>query len=233
MKGVVMRAAAANTQTRLVTGRVAGCASARTNAMRRNCGATASVFTSGEFNSLETSALSLSIDRSRTAAKCEGGGTEERRGKTSHFAAPRTLPSLAVRRPECCLRALFPLATPPSRVARVVRKREREATMTSARPVALSFLLTDSHFSSRAGAGLSCARRVVGAQTKSRGGALIVEANAKRCLGSTTGGTNRHRKRTSGFRIRKRSATGSKVLKNRRKKGRKQIAPASKHSGKK
>merc|ERR1711862_607313 len=129
MKGVVMRATAANTQTRLVTGRVAGCASARTNAMRRNCGATASVFTSG--------------------------------------------------------------------------------------------------------AGLSCARRVVGAQTKSRGGALIVEANAKRCLGSTTGGTNRHRKRTSGFRIRKRSATGSKVLKNRRKKGRKQIAPASKHSGKK
>ena len=226
MKGVVMRAAAANTQTRLVTGRVAGCASARTNAMRRNCGATASAFTSGEFNSLETSALSLSIDRSRTAAKCEGGGTEERRGKTSHFAAPRTLPSLAVRRPECCLRALFPLATPPSRVA---RERERPR-----RPLfVLSFLLTDSHFSSRAGAGLSCARRVVGAQTKSRGGALIVEANAKRCLGSTTGGTNRHRKRTSGFRIRKRSATGSKVLKNRRKKGRKQIAPASKHSGKK
>ena len=231
MKGVVMRATAANTQTRLVTGRVAGCASARTNAMRRNCGATASAFTSGEFNSLETSALSLSIDRSRTAAKCEGGGTEERRGKTSHFAAPRTLPSLAVRRPECCLRALFPLATPPSRVARVVQKRERERPR---RPLfVLSFLLTDSHFSSRAGAGLSCARRVVGAQTKSRGGALIVEANAKRCLGSTTGGTNRHRKRTSGFRIRKRSATGSKVLKNRRKKGRKQIAPASKHSGKK
>merc|ERR1712070_5696 len=105
------------------------------------------------------------------------------------------------------------------------RERERERPR---RP-----LLVRSHFSSRAGAGLSCASRVVGAQTKSRGGALIVEANAKRCLGSTTGGTNRHRKRTSGFRIRKRSATGSKVLKNRRKKGRKQIAPASKHSGKK
>ena len=229
MKGVVMRAAAANTQTRLVTGRVAGCASARTNATRRNCGATASVFTSGEFNSLETSALSLSLsidlERQRSAEEVGRKRGEER---DLPSAAPRTLPSLAVRRPECCLRALFPLATPPSRVAR-----EREATTTSARPVALSFLLTDSHFSSRAGAGLSCARRVVGAQTKSRGGALIVEANAKRCLGSTTGGTNRHRKRTSGFRIRKRSATGSKVLKNRRKKGRKQIAPASKHSGKK
>ena len=231
MKGVVMRAAAANTQTRLVTGRVAGCASARTNAMRRNCGATASVFTSGEFNSLETSALSLSlslslsIDRERQRSAEEVG---RKRGEERDLpsAAPRTLPSLAVRRPECCLRALFPLATPPSRVA---RERERPR-----RPLfVLSFLLTDSHFSSRAGAGLSCARRVVGAQTKSRGGALIVEANAKRCLGSTTGGTNRHRKRTSGFRIRKRSATGSKVLKNRRKKGRKQIAPASKHSGKK
>merc|ERR1711904_506435 len=83
------------------------------------------------------------------------------------------------------------------------------------------------------GAGLSCARRTIGAKTGGRGTALIVEANAKRCLGSTKGGTNRHRKRTSGFRVRKRSATGSKVLKNRRKKGRKQLAPASKHSGKK
>merc|ERR1711924_516938 len=40
-------------------------------------------------------------------------------------------------------------------------------------------------------------------------------------------GTNRHRRRTSGFRVRKRTATGSKVLKNRRKKGRKVLAPAS------
>ena len=234
MKGVVMRAAAANTQTRLVTGRVAGCASARTNAMRRNCGATASVFTSGEFNSLETSALSLSIDRSRTAAKCRGGGTEERRGKRPPIC--RATDASFARREKT---RVLPSGFVPARHsaftsrARRAKEREREATMTSARPVALSFLLTDSHFSSRAGAGLSCARRVVGAQTKSRGGALIVEANAKRCLGSTTGGTNRHRKRTSGFRIRKRSATGSKVLKNRRKKGRKQIAPASKHSGKK
>merc|ERR1712157_593897 len=83
------------------------------------------------------------------------------------------------------------------------------------------------------GTGLSCPRRVIGTGTQTRGGSLIVEANAKRCLGSTKGGTNRHRKRTSGFRVRKRSATGSKVLKNRRKKGRKQLAPASKHSGKK
>mmetsp|Transcript_2809 Transcript_2809/g.4686 ORF Transcript_2809/g.4686 Transcript_2809/m.4686 type:complete len:130 (+) Transcript_2809:124-513(+) len=83
------------------------------------------------------------------------------------------------------------------------------------------------------GSGLSCARPTIGARPSGRGTALIVEANAKRCLGSTKGGTNRHRKRTSGFRVRKRSATGSKVLKNRRKKGRKQLAPASKHSGKK
>merc|ERR1712032_288539 len=84
-----------------------------------------------------------------------------------------------------------------------------------------------------AGAGLSCARRGVSSRTPQRGGTLLVEANAKRCLGSTKGGTNRHRKRTSGFRVRKRSATGAKVMKNRRKKGRKQLAPASKHSGKK
>ena len=82
MKGVVMRATAANTQTRLVTGRVAGCASARTNAMRRNCGATASVFTSGEFNSLETSALSLSLsidlERQRSAEEVGRKRGEER-----------------------------------------------------------------------------------------------------------------------------------------------------------
>ena len=83
------------------------------------------------------------------------------------------------------------------------------------------------------GAGLSCARRGLSSRTPQRGGSLLVEANAKRCLGSTKGGTNRHRKRTSGFRVRKRSATGAKVMKNRRKKGRKQLAPASKHSGKK
>lgn len=230
MKGVVMRAAAANTQTRLVTGRVAGCASPRTNAMRRNCGATASVFTSGEFNSLETSALSLSLYRSilnGSEVRRRWDGREARKETSNLPRHGRFLRSREKTR-------VLPSGSVPARhSAFTSRAREREATTTSARPVALSFLLTDSHFSSRAGAGLSCARRVVGAQTKSRGGALIVEANAKRCLGSTTGGTNRHRKRTSGFRIRKRSATGSKVLKNRRKKGRKQIAPASKHSGKK
>ena len=92
MKGVVMRATAANTQTRLVTGRVAGCASARTNAMRRNCGATASVFTSGEFNSLETSALSLSlslslsIDRERQRSAEEVG---RKRGEERPPILPR------------------------------------------------------------------------------------------------------------------------------------------------
>ena len=87
MKGVVMRAAAANTQTRLVTGRVAGCASARTNAMRRNCGATASVFTSGEFNSLETSALSLSLSLSilnGSEVRRRWDGREARK-ETSHL----------------------------------------------------------------------------------------------------------------------------------------------------
>ena len=87
-------------------------------------------------------------------------------------------------------------------------------------PCAFSFLFfTHSHTLSLSlfcppflsGSGLSCARPTIGARPSGRGTALIVEANAKRCLGSTKGGTNRHRKRTSGFRVRKRSATGSKV----------------------
>ena len=85
-------------------------------------------------------------------------------------------------------------------------------------PCAFSFLFfTHSHTHSLfcppflSGSGLSCARPTIGARPSGRGTALIVEANAKRCLGSTKGGTNRHRKRTSGFRVRKRSATGSKV----------------------
>jgi len=66
-------------------------------------------------------------------------------------------------------------------------------------------------------------------------GTLIVVANAKKSLGCTKEGTNRHRRRTSGFRTRMQSPTGRKVLANRRAKGRKNLAPASekKSGGKK
>lgn len=39
----------------------------------------------------------------------------------------------------------------------------------------------------------------------------------------TLGGTNRKQKRTSGFRARMRSATGRKVIANRRRRGRKKL----------
>nr|YP_009315070.1 Ribosomal protein L34 [Titanophycus setchellii]SCW23525.1 Ribosomal protein L34 [Titanophycus setchellii] len=40
----------------------------------------------------------------------------------------------------------------------------------------------------------------------------------------TLGGTNRKRIKTSGFRKRMRSATGKRIIRNRRRKNRKQIA---------
>eukprot|EP00775_Hariotina_reticulata_P006102 gene6102-6340_t len=61
-------------------------------------------------------------------------------------------------------------------------------------------------------------------------GALVVVANAKKSLGCTKQGTRRARRRTSGFRTRMASPTGRKVLKLRRKKGRKLLCPASQRS---
>ncbi|KAI8108072.1 hypothetical protein M9434_006102 [Picochlorum sp. BPE23] len=56
-------------------------------------------------------------------------------------------------------------------------------------------------------------------------GPLVVEANRKKGLGSTTFGTRRKRARVSGFRTRMASVGGRKVLKARRKKGRKNLVP--------
>lgn len=61
-------------------------------------------------------------------------------------------------------------------------------------------------------------------------GALLVMANAKKSLGCTKQGTRRARRRTSGFRTRMASPTGRKVLKLRRKRGRKNLCPASERS---
>lgn len=58
-----------------------------------------------------------------------------------------------------------------------------------------------------------------------RRGTLVVEANNKKGLGSTTFGTRRKRARVSGFRTRMATPGGRKVLKARRNKGRKNIAP--------
>jgi len=145
MKGVVMRATAANTQTRLVTGRVAGCASARTNAMRRNCGATASVFTSGEFNSLETSALSLSLSLSLYRS-IENGSEVRRRwdGREARKDLPfcRATDASFARREKT---RVLPSGFVPARHsaftsrARRAKEREREATTTSVR----TFLFAD------------------------------------------------------------------------------------------
>ena len=56
-------------------------------------------------------------------------------------------------------------------------------------------------------------------------GALVVVAGG-RSIGCTLHGTRRARARTSGFRARLATPTGRKVLKARRKKGRKYLAPA-------
>jgi large subunit ribosomal protein L34 len=54
---------------------------------------------------------------------------------------------------------------------------------------------------------------------------LVVEANNKKGLGVTLFGTRRTRARVSGFRTRMSSVGGRKVLKARRVKGRKRLAP--------
>jgi large subunit ribosomal protein L34 len=71
--------------------------------------------------------------------------------------------------------------------------------------------------------GLS-ARAFAPRQTPGRG-ALVIVAGGK-SLGCTLSGTRRKRARTSGFRARKATASGRKVLKLRRAKGRKVLAPA-------
>jgi len=63
------------------------------------------------------------------------------------------------------------------------------------------------------------------APMRAQRGALVVTAGGK-SIGCTLGGTRRKRARTSGFRTRIASASGRKVLKNRRAKGRKVLAPA-------
>ena len=65
-------------------------------------------------------------------------------------------------------------------------------------------------------------------------GALVVVANAKNSMGAKQGkgGTNRHRKRTSGYRVRKQTVGGRRILKASRKRGRKTLAPASTHGSK-
>lgn len=61
-----------------------------------------------------------------------------------------------------------------------------------------------------------------------RGLGLMVEANAKKGMqGNLQGATNKARARTSGFRTRMASANGRNVLAARRKKGRKDLCPAS------
>jgi large subunit ribosomal protein L34 len=57
-------------------------------------------------------------------------------------------------------------------------------------------------------------------------GPLVVEANRKKGLGCTLGGTRRKRARVSGFRARMATVGGRKVLQARRKKGRKSLCPA-------
>ena len=72
--------------------------------------------------------------------------------------------------------------------------------------------------------GALSARAFAPRQTPGRG-ALVIVAGGK-SIGCTLSGTRRKRARTSGFRARKATASGRKVLKLRRAKGRKVLAPA-------
>ena len=59
------------------------------------------------------------------------------------------------------------------------------------------------------------------------GAPLRIEANGKNSIGNTKGGTRRARTRTSGFRARRLTPGGRKVLAARRKRGRKVLVPAA------
>lgn len=63
-------------------------------------------------------------------------------------------------------------------------------------------------------------------------GALTVVANSKNSMGNTFGGTNRKRRKVSGFRARMATPGGRRVLRRRRAKGRKFLCPASMRKGK-
>ncbi|MEW5304359.1 MAG: hypothetical protein WDW38_011001 [Sanguina aurantia] len=92
----------------------------------------------------------------------------------------------------------------------------RSAAMTVMRPSQLS--------TSFLGGG--CPSLMTAAPSQSRGSLLVV-ANAKASMGCTKRGTNRKRRRTSGFRLRSSTPAGRKLLKARRQKGRHVLAPAS------
>uniref|UniRef100_A0A7S0WK73 50S ribosomal protein L34, chloroplastic n=1 Tax=Ostreococcus mediterraneus TaxID=1486918 RepID=A0A7S0WK73_9CHLO len=93
------------------------------------------------------------------------------------------------------------------------------ARMTRARAPTLAF-----RASVAATPGGLSARAFAPRQTPGRG-ALVIVAGGK-SIGCTLSGTRRKRARTSGFRARKATASGRKVLKLRRAKGRKVLAPA-------
>lgn len=89
----------------------------------------------------------------------------------------------------------------------------RSAMLTSARP---SLASSSSFMGGSSFGSASLLMRVAPAPR----GTLQVVANAKKSIGCTKEGTNRKAAQVSGFRARQATATGRKILKLRRKKGR-------------